>query len=123
MSKFALRIIWLICAIWTVVILVLSTQIDPSTGEAMGFISTLLVFYPTAAAQTWKFFASRSGRTNPPAAPPGSPAASTKDVETIQADASVAIDVFNWRYVACYFVGISLIALGFGVKTLPGIFA
>ena len=118
MRRWVIAAVWGFVGLWAIAVYWLAGAIPRSQADLLGFVGTILLFYPTASTEIWKW----AVRNLPISGAPGAPGASRGNPDDFlreTEEAAVrALGRFSCFHALCYFAGLSLIALGFGAGWL-----
>lgn len=108
-------------SVWAVAVYVIAHVVPPDVGARLGFFGTMVLFYPTADTELRKWLHARnagSSNGHPPraAAPPKTVSldAVKSYIDKLNAE---AISLFSVWHAVAYFLGLSMIGLGFATGT------
>lgn len=115
MSRRLLIALSALVALWAVVAWLVSRLLAGVDGNLLGFIGTVVMFYPTADIELRKWLLRKERRPAEAAAPSRTKAKKAWDEleAELRGDAEAALSLFNWWHMAAYTAGLTLIAAGF----------
>ena len=115
MQRWVIAAVWGFVVLWAIAVYWLAGAIPRSRADLLGFVGTILLFYPTASTEIWKWAVRNLPISGAAGASRGNPDDFLRETEEA---ALRALGRFSYFHALCYFAGLSLIALGFGAQWL-----